>query len=226
MEPIVPDAATIGNPLDYTAMIWGDVERVADIVRTTASDPSIGQVLVYYDMPQKMGAAATYSWNSQLDGIVLGGQDSAAPVIVASTLPDLLPENLVDKCQQRGVPAVWGLTTGIKVADAMRRPFGDPARLRAISALAGAAEEGEWLAEHEAKELLAKAGVAVPRGSVATSADEAAALASELEGPLAMKLSSASLQHKSDIGALELGVVGADAARAAFARLAVDRGAR
>ena len=93
-------------------MIWGDVERVADIVRTTASDPSLGQVLVYYDMPQKMGAAATYSWNSQLDGIVLGGQDSAAPVIVASTLPDLLPENLVDKCLQRGVPAVWGLTTG------------------------------------------------------------------------------------------------------------------
>lgn len=219
LEPIVPDAATIGNPLDYTAMIWGDVERVADIVRTTASDPSIGQVVVYYDMPQKMGAAATYSWNSQLDGIVLGGQDSAAPVIVASTMPDLLPEPLVDKCLQRGVPAVWGLTTGIKVADAMRRPFGDPARLRAISSLAGSAEEGAWLAEHEAKELLAKAGIAVPRGSVAVSADDAAAIASELDGPLALKLSSAALQHKSDIGALELGVVGPDAARAAFGRL-------
>jgi acetyl-CoA synthetase len=160
LEPIVPDAATIGNPLDYTAMIWGDVERVADIVRVTASDPSIGQVLVYYDMPQKMGAASTYSWNSQLDGIILGGQTSDAPVMVASTLPDLLPEDLVDKCQQRGVPAVWGLTTGIKVADALRRPFGDPARLRATSAIAGAREPGDWLAEHEAKELLAKAGVA------------------------------------------------------------------
>ncbi len=127
LKPIVPHAATIGNPLDYTAMIWGDVEGIADIVRTTASDPSLGQVLVYYDLPQKMGAAATYSWNSQLDGILLAGQDSIAPVIVASTLPDLLPEDMVDKCLQRGVPAVWGLTTGIKVADAMRRPFGDPA---------------------------------------------------------------------------------------------------
>ncbi len=219
LEPIVPDAATIGNPLDYTAMIWGDVERVADIVRTTASDPSVGQVLVYYDMPQKMGAAATYSWNSQLDGIVLGGQDSAAPVIVASTLPDLLPENLVDKCLQRGVPAVWGLTTGIKVADAMRRPFGDPARLRAIGALAGGRGAGEWLPEHEAKQLLAKAGVAVPSGGVATTPEALGVLVAELDAPMALKLSAPSLQHKSDVGALELGVLGVDAARTAFDRL-------
>ncbi len=223
LEPIVPDAATIGNPLDYTAMIWGDVEGIANIVRVTASDPSLGQVLVYYDMPQKMGAAASYSWNSQLDGILLGGQDSDAPVIVASTLPDLLPEDLVDKCLQRGVPAVWGLTTGIKVADAMRRPFGDPVRLRGVGAIAGPANPGEWLAEHEAKYLLAKAGVSVPRGGVASTTDELAALIYEFDGPMAMKLSHASLQHKSDIGALELGVVGTDHARAAFDRLrAID----
>jgi acetyl-CoA synthetase len=188
-------------------------------VRTTASDPSVGQVLVYYDMPQKMGAAATYSWNSQLDGIVLGGQDSAAPVIVASTLPDLLPENLVDKCLQRGVPAVWGLTTGIKVADAMRRPFGDPARLRAIGALAGGRGAGEWLPEHEAKQLLAKAGVAVPSGGVATTPEALGVLVAELDAPMALKLSAPSLQHKSDVGALELGVLGVDAARTAFDRL-------
>ncbi|MCZ3389553.1 MAG: acetate--CoA ligase family protein [Actinomycetia bacterium] len=219
LELIVPAAATIGNPLDYTAMIWGDVEGIANIVRATGSDPSLGQLLVYYDMPQKMGAAATYSWNSQLDGILLGGQDSDAPVIVASTLPDLLPEDLVDKCLQRGVPAVWGLTTGIKVADAMRRSFGDPDRLRSIGAIAGPAEPGDWLAEHEAKHLLTKAGVPVPRGGVASNANELAALVYEFDGPLALKLSHASLQHKSDIGALELGVIGTDDARAAFERL-------
>jgi succinyl-CoA synthetase beta subunit len=134
-------------------------------------------------------------------------------------MSDLLPEPMIDKCLERGVPAVWGLTTGIKVADAMRRPFGDPARLRAIGAVAGEAQSGDWLAEHEAKQLLAKAGVAVPPGGVATSIDEVDAVVGSLDGPLAMKLSSASLQHKSDIGALELGVVGAEAAHAVFDRL-------
>ena len=219
LEPIVPHAATIGNPLDYTAMLWGDVEGIADIVRTTASDPSLGQVLVYYDLPQKMGAAATYSWNSQLDGILLANQDSDAPVIVASTLPDLLPEDMVDKCLQRGVPAVWGLTTGIKVADAMRRPYGDPQRLRAIGAVSGAAEPGEWMAEHEAKALLSSAGVAVPSGGTARSHDQLRAVVADLDGPVALKLSSPDLQHKTDIGALELGVSGIDEALAAFDRL-------
>jgi acyl-CoA synthetase (NDP forming) len=219
LEPIVPHAATIGNPLDYTAMLWGDVEGIADIVRTTASDPSLGQVLVYYDLPQKMGAAATYSWNSQLDGILLANQDSVAPVIVASTLPDLLPEDMVDKCLQRGVPAVWGLTTGIKVADAMRRPFGDPARLRSMGAIAGSAEPGEWVAEHEAKRLLQDAGVSVPVGGLATSHDELATLVAQLHGPLALKISSPNLQHKSDIGALELGVTDVTEALHAFDRL-------
>jgi threonine/homoserine/homoserine lactone efflux protein len=145
-------------------------------------------------------------------------------VIVASTMADLLPEDKIDLCQSQGVPAVWGLTTGIKVADAMRRPFGDPARLRTISSIAGSTEAGVWLAEHEAKELLAKGGVAVPRGGVATSVDEVDAVVGSLDGPLALKLSSASLQHKSDIGALELDVVGSEAARSAFTRLRTIEG--
>jgi acetyl-CoA synthetase len=219
LERVVPDAATIGNPLDYTALVWGEVDTISTIVRTTASDPSLGQVLVYYDQPQKMGEAATDSWDITLDAILLGAQGADAPVMVASTMADLLPEDKIDRCHAKGVPAVWGLTTGIKVADAMRRPFGDPARLRATSAIAGAREPGEWLAEHEAKELLAKAEVSVPKGAVATSADEVEAVVADLDGPLALKLSSADLQHKTDIGALELGVVGAVAARRSFERL-------
>ena len=227
LRPIVPPAATVGNPLDYTAQIWGEVDTISSIVRTMASDPALGQVLVYYDQPQKMGHAATESWSVTLDAVLLGAQQggaSDAPVMVASTMSDLLPEDKIDKCQSQGVPAVWGLTTGIKVANAMRQPFGDPRRLRAISAIADDAEAGIWLAEHEAKELLAKGGVSVPRGGVATSAEEVDAVVGSLDGPLALKLSSASLQHKSDIGALELGVVGGEGAHAAFERLRAIEG--
>ena len=38
--------------------------------------------------------------------------------------------------------------------------------------------------EYQAKELLRKFGVAVPRGGVAYTADEAAAVANELGGPV------------------------------------------
>jgi acyl-CoA synthetase (NDP forming) len=165
-----------------------------------------------------MDAAATDSWNATLEGIVMGA-DAQTPVVVASSLPDLLPEEIIDRCLDAGVPAVWGLTTGIKVADAMRRPVGDAGRLRDIAAVSGVPDAGNWLAEHEAKELLHAYGIAVPRGGVASNVEELEALVEILDGPLALKLSSARLQHKSDVGALELGVTSVSAARAAFQRL-------
>ena len=37
LRTLLPDAATVGNPLDYTALIWGDVERLSDIVVTVGT---------------------------------------------------------------------------------------------------------------------------------------------------------------------------------------------
>ena len=59
----------------------------------------------------------------------------------------------------------------------------------------------------------------MPRGGVASNAEELDALVAHLGGPVALKLSSPTLQHKSDVGALELGVTSTAAARAAFERL-------
>jgi acyl-CoA synthetase (NDP forming) len=175
--------------------------------------------LVYYDRPQKMDAASTASWDATLDGILLCAEDAVAPVLVASTLPDLLPEETVDRCLAAGVPAVWGLTTGLKVANAMRVPFGEPARLRAIGQLVREASPGEWLAEHEAKLLLASAGVNIPSGEVVDNAAAAVAFAAVAAVPVALKLSAPNLQHKSDIGALALGLRQAAEIEAAFKRL-------
>ena len=54
----MPDAATVGNPLDYTALIWGDVERLRDIVATVGEDPAVERVLVFYDQAADVGCRA------------------------------------------------------------------------------------------------------------------------------------------------------------------------
>ncbi len=77
-------------------------------------------------------------------------------------------------------------------------------------------EPGAWLGEAEAKALLRDAGVAVPGGAVAADEDDAVRLAAALGGPVAIKASSAALQHKSEAGALVLDVAGEDAVRAAY----------
>ena len=68
LRELLPDAATVGNPLDYTALIWGEVETLRDIVLTVAGDPSIDQVMVLYDQPVGIEGASAESLGSGARG--------------------------------------------------------------------------------------------------------------------------------------------------------------
>ncbi len=56
-------------------------------------------------------------------------------------------------------------------------------------------------------------------GRLARSADEAVAAARELGGPVAVKISSAQVSHKSDIGGVLLGLSGDEAVRDGYAQV-------
>lgn len=62
------------------------------------------------------------------------------------------------------------------------------------------------LTEHEAKKVLSKYGIPVTQGSIAKSADEAFRIASSIGFPVAMKISSPDISHKSDVGGVVLNI--------------------
>lgn len=70
--------------------------------------------------------------------------------------------------------------------------------------------------EDSAKRMLAGWGISVPEGALARDAEEAAEIARRLGGPVAVKVSSPSIRHKTEVGGVRLGVSGAEAARKAF----------
>ncbi len=72
------------------------------------------------------------------------------------------------------------------------------------------------LNEIEAKELLAAAGVAVTPTTLARTASDATAIAARLGFPVAVKIVSADITHKSDVGGVRLGLGSAAAVTAAF----------
>ena len=73
--------------------------------------------------------------------------------------------------------------------------------------------------EHCAKRLLAAAGIPVTRGEVAASADDAVRVAQAIGYPVVMKLVSAQISHKSDVGGVVLNVADADVVRCQFGAL-------
>jgi acetate---CoA ligase (ADP-forming) len=223
LRELLPDAATIGNPLDYTALIWGEAETLSDLIVAVGEDAAIDGVLVLYDQPAGIEGAVEESWRAVREGIRAGAMRGSAPTMVASTLPELLDDAAAARFALAGVPAISGLRTGLVCQAALRRKRGDPTRLRQIAGVAARSRTEDnsrpRLSEHEAKELLRGAGVPVVEGRVAVSEDDAARALEELGAPLALKLSAPSLLHKSELGALVLDLATDADVRAAHRRL-------
>jgi len=222
LRVMLPDAATVANPLDYTALIWGQADTLRDIVAIVGADPAIDQVLVLYDQPVGIQGDPDESWAAVREGILAGAQASPAPVMMAATLPELLDDAAAARFAGAGVPAIAGLRTGLACAAALRRPPADPARLREIAGAAGpspAFNGSRGLAEHAAKQLLREAGVAVVDGRLAATAEDAVRALDELGPPVALKLSALSLLHKTELRALALDLKSSADVRKAHRRL-------
>lgn len=72
------------------------------------------------------------------------------------------------------------------------------------------------LGEAEARAAIQAYGLSVPRSELARTADEAVALAGEIGYPVALKIASPEILHKTDIGGVKLNLDGAEAVRDAF----------
>ena len=76
------------------------------------------------------------------------------------------------------------------------------------------AEKREWLSEYEAKRVLAAYGIPVVDTRVARTPEEAANAARVIGGPIALKILSHDITHKSDVGGVALGLTGPEDVKA------------
>src|SRR4029077_9610861 len=102
-----------------------------------------------------------------------------------------------------------------------RQPKGiseNPPRVRANVPRRRAAA-GQVLTEIEAKALLAQYGVPRPQEMLVTTAGEAVQAAARIGGPVALKIQSADITHKTEAGGIGLGILGETAVREAYERV-------
>lgn len=77
------------------------------------------------------------------------------------------------------------------------------------------------LGERQARAILASHDIPMVADGLAHNAKEAAELAAAMDGPVAMKIASADIAHKTDIGGVRLNVAAADAA-SVFSRMMAE----
>ncbi|CAB4990066.1 unannotated protein [freshwater metagenome] len=156
-------------------------------------------------------------------GAVLGVSRTDTSAMLASTMPGQTPDS-----------AVSGLSAAFAAIAALQHPAPSAHRLIDIAAAArpigvistDRAQSGGSaisLSEAEAKAILHEAGVRVPVGGLAATVDDAADVAANIGFPVVVKACAPGLDHKSDLGAVAVGLADEAAVRDAAARiLALD----
>jgi acetyltransferase len=191
----------------------------------TAGEVGVGVIL--QDMQASLPATSHRNYTGHLGTVAALSRATDKPVIVISPTAEIMSEPLLACLDGTGVPALRGLWPGLAAVKSMidwaaRRPDGrrladrklTPERLdlrRAIAALRGP------LPRPVVERLLDSYGIPVVKSAVARSADEAVAAAARIGYPMVVKVLSADVPHRSDVGAVQLGIADEAGLRAAVA---------
>lgn len=209
LRQFLPPFAAATNPLDYTTVLWGREDPLHALMATALGEDHDLSFLVidYVDHEKGEHEGVEISLRSFMRACEKNRRAGA----VMSVMPESMPDFARRKLKARGIVALQGMADGLAgIASAVavgrgraRLQAGDPA----VSLLAPGrkAEVGRTLDEWESKTLIAAAGIAVPKGTI-VSAAEAAGAAERIGFPVALKIASADIPHKSEFGAVRLGL--------------------
>ncbi|GAC1365313.1 MAG: acetate--CoA ligase family protein [Ktedonobacteraceae bacterium] len=212
LQAILPPFATAHNPLDVTGYVVVDGTLQQRALAVVGSDPNIDFILNLVSIETVREATPLV-----LEGIVEQYQqlanmirDARHPVVhVTNTCIDLsqVSHAIVERTGlhfsaglEHGMRALGQLlwwSDWIKSAQAGEQRGLESAPPQTFE------HKGTW-SEVQARTLLQQAGIPVTPGELARSADEAVQAAQRLGMPVALKVQSAAIPHKSDVGGVAL----------------------
>ena len=219
LHTILSDRVTISNPFDFHTYIWFDLPRMRELFRTTraAGYDMVGLML---DCPPP-DASDLSSYTNVIDEFVdISRTASSTRAALMCSLAETMPASIREQCLSAGVMPLQGQREALEAIDAAARVGGAWQRGATLQLLRPQPRDRRFrtLTEPEAKAALAAFGVRTPR-SMIVSPQAAASAAAEIGFPVVLKAVNATLEHKSNVGAVVLGVRTAADAESASARL-------
>lgn len=230
LRALLSPAASVRNPVDMLAS--ASPEQYADSLKILLAEANVHGVLVILPPPPMHTPEAVVS---ALTPII---QSAHKPVVVA-LMGETLIRRAAELLRSARVPeyrfperAASALAILAQRAEALAQPPEPAIASLAVNraeahAILQRAQPGTWLEAEDATQVLEAYGILMPRLGLARTAAEAADRAAEVGFPVALKIASPNIPHKSDVGGVLLDVRDAEQARAGFESvLAAARAAR
>jgi len=227
LRAFLPNTASVANPVDMIASASAD-----DFSRATETLLACAEIDALIVLTINVGIADITAITGSITAAVAGARASgAAPKTVLTCIMDnaamqQADQRLTDRLPNYAFPEHPARVLGklVRYAEWRHQPLGlipefddlQPNRARAVCRNALTERGPGWLATSEACEVLAAFGLPTPPGAIAKNADDAARLATAAGYPVAIKLASSKIMHKTEVGGVCLNLEDESAVRAAF----------
>jgi len=229
LEEFLPATASVANPVDMIASATADDFRKAiEILLTDEQVDSLIVLTIHVGLADiaaiSQGIAAGVSAARKKDGAgkpvltcIMNGGQFADGKSNRERLPNYsFPENAARVLARLANYSDWR-----KEAEGLIPEFDDiePEVARALCRDAIKERGASWLSSEEVRKILSAFALPLARGSVCQTSDAAAQLACAIGFPVALKLSSRQIVHKSEVGGVQLNLPNEASVRQAFAAI-------
>ena len=227
LRAVLPDYANIVNPLDYNTSIWGHRQALERAFTAMMSEQCDAALLV---LDFLAGSGYGDEPNQAIDALIAASKATGVPAMHACSLSESVTAEAQAKMIAAGIAPLQGLENAVLAAGACLR-YGVQTRAKrgrdiTLPPVVAPPEDAPMLDEYDSKQRLAGYGVEIPDGRVVDGGGAPAAAAG-IGFPVALKALDPGIAHKSDAGALRLGLADEQAVAAAAAdmtaRLGVGR---
>ncbi|MEN3353020.1 MAG: hypothetical protein V7640_1178 [Betaproteobacteria bacterium] len=221
LREFIPSFGSLLNPVDVTAAIFNDLTLINRTLQAIIDDPGVDCVAMINASLQ--GDLAT----TIAAEIVAVAKKTDKPVFLAWSARDVLARDayaLLDEARiphykspvrcGRAMVAVSWYSQAKRRNEAQRNE--KPLIIEKPSARQALAGRTADIAEHEAKRILAEYGIPVTQESLATTAAKAATIARRIGYPVAIKVQSPDIPHKTEAKAVKLRITDDEALKAAY----------
>lgn len=211
IESTLTELVTVSNPFDYHTFMWGDLPAMTKCFTAVMDGPQDATMLVL-DAPPSADNDPT-AWLVAADALAAAAEGTGGRAVIVASLPECLNDDVRGHIIDRRLTPLLGLAEGLaalRVAATVGRRCDEP------HAAVGQPHSTRLVDEATAKGRLRDLGVPVPDGAVSEAAGVVAA-ADRIGYPVTLKtLGSA---HKSETGAVKVGLDDSTAVSLALARM-------
>lgn len=214
----LPSYASPNNPLDMTASLSYDADLYAGALRTVMDDPNIGMVLIGYTLLLEIADPAIHYMYQGIEKVVKEKGENCKPIAMIPFAENTRNAEYQEKLFNIGVPVLPPTVYAFKILRHLADFISYTPENKSLSLAVGQKKSDETyaLSEHDSKKELGAYGVPVPKEVIVTSAKEAAEFAKNTKEALVMKVESADILHKSDVGGVKLNIHGPEEAVQAY----------